>query len=490
MATSEDALAAVRDRIARAVVERGIPSMAIAASHHGKIVLEDAFGWADRSARRGATPHTPYAIASITKPITATALLVLVERGLVDLDRPIESYLRGVRVNGHAGSAEEVTVRRVASHQAGLPLHYQFFYDDETFERPPMAETARRYANIVTPPGERYLYSNLGYGLLDHLITEVSGMPYAEFVRREVLVPLGMHRSAVGLDAALRPHAAAGYGADGVAYPSYDFDHPGGSAVFASAHDLLRFAMWNVGTPLPDQRPILGSELLALAHQAAVRSPVGFGYGLGWMTTDDEAGFLTRGHTGGMGGVSTAMAIVPSEEVAVVVLANAHSPTTQWARIQLLSALLPAYGARKAEAGATILRQATPIAEPVPDDLRRSLVGSWRGAVETFAGPVPVTFDVGAEEIIVTVGDNLRTLLDQVRWDGSRLHGVVAGDLGTGDTRGRPSRLVFDLARRDGDVIDGCVTQLTDLGAEDGGAVGRRAGNALSHWVRLARAAP
>ena len=487
MTPTADALDAVRERIARAVVERGLPSMAIGAARDGEVVLEAAFGWADRARRRPATPHTPYSIASITKPITAAALLVLVQRGLVDLDRPIEQYLRGGRLNAHAGPAEDVTVRRVASHCAGLPLHYHFFYDDEPFGKPPMAETMRRYANVVTPPGERYLYSNLGYGLLDHLISEVSGRPFADFVRREVLLPLGMHRSSVDIDGALRDDAAVRYGADGVAYPFYDFDHPGGSAVFASAHDLLRFAMANVGTPLPDQRSVLSEAGLREAHEPCVQSPTGFGYGLGWMTTEDEAGYLTRGHTGGMGGVSTAMAIVPDERVAVVVLANAPSTTTQWARIQRLSALLPAYAGRKDEAGATIVRQGTPPVEALPDDVRRPLRGSWEGSIETYAGSIPLRFVIG-DEVIVRLGSGLRTLLDELRWDGTRFLGAIAGSLGIGDDRGRPARLQFDLAVRGDDVIDGCVTQTTDLGAEDGGAPDRRAGNALSHWVRLERA--
>lgn len=312
-------------------------------------------------------------------------------------------------------------------------------------------------------------------------------MPFADFVRREVLVPLGMHRSSVGIDDALRGEDATRYGADGVAYPFYDFDHPGGSAVFASAHDLLRFAMANLGTLLPDQRAILSDTSLREAHEPAVRSPAGFSYGLGWMTTDDEGGFLTRGHTGGMGGVSTAMAIVPAEKVAVVVLANAHSTTTQWARIQVLSALLPAYAERKAEAGATIVRQATPIAEPLPDDLRHTLRGGWEGAIETYAGPIPLRLDV-ADEVLVRRGTGLRTVLEHLRWDGHRFLGATAGSMSLGDDRGRRSELHFDLALKGDDVIDGAVTQITDLGSEDGGAPGRRAGNALSHYVRLEQA--
>ena len=94
----------------------------------GKIIWEEGFGWADREKRIPATEHTMYSLASISKPITATGLMVLVERGLVDLDDPIDDYLGDAKLNGRAFDASEATVRRVANHTAGLPLHYQFFY--------------------------------------------------------------------------------------------------------------------------------------------------------------------------------------------------------------------------------------------------------------------------------------------------------------------------------------------------------------------------
>src|SRR5207248_664015 len=129
-----------------ALIEDGAPSLAVAVARDGEIVWEEGFGWADRAARIPADAHTPYSLASISKPVTATAMMVLVERGKVDLDQPVESYLRGCHLNARAGSAEEATVRRVANHTAGLPLHYQFFYEDEPYLRPAMAETMRRYA--------------------------------------------------------------------------------------------------------------------------------------------------------------------------------------------------------------------------------------------------------------------------------------------------------------------------------------------------------
>lgn len=176
----------------------GLPSLTVAVARGGEVLWEQGFGWADREARRPATAHTSYSLASISKPITATGLAVLVERGLIDLDAPIDVYLGAAKLNPGAAAVTGVsdvsaaTVRRVANHTSGLPLHYHFFYVDEpAFARPPFEETILRYANLVTPPGTHYQYSNLGYGLLDHVISNVSRRSYADFMTAEVFQPLG-----------------------------------------------------------------------------------------------------------------------------------------------------------------------------------------------------------------------------------------------------------------------------------------------------------
>ncbi len=226
-AAGADAYESVRELIRKEIAEHGRPSVAIAVVSGGQIEWAEGFGWADREKRRPATEHTPYSLASISKPITATGLMVLVQAGKIDLDRPIDDYLGGARINARLGDTAQATVRRVANHSAGLPLHYQFFFADEPHRRPPMEETIRRYANLVTPPGERHQYSNLGYGLLDHAIARASGVSYAEFMRREVFVPLGMTRTSVDIGPGLEEFAAARYATDGRPIPFYDFDHPG-----------------------------------------------------------------------------------------------------------------------------------------------------------------------------------------------------------------------------------------------------------------------
>jgi len=327
--------------IERKLVEQDLPSLAVAVAKDGRIIWEAGFGWADREKRIPATEHTMYSLASISKPITATGLMTLVEQGLIDLDRPIDDYLGNAKVNGRAFDASSATVRHVAGHQAGLPLHYQFFYEDEPYRRPPMDETIRRYANLVTAPGERFQYSNLGFGILDYVIARVSGKTYPDFMREEVFLPLGLTRTSVDIGAGLENFTATRYAADGTAIPFYDFDHPGGSAVFSSAHDLVRFGMFHLKNHLSDQRPIITDATIDEMTAATGNTGERNGYAIGWSFGRSEKGLRTVRHGGGMGGVSTTLILLPEENAAVVVLGNASSSLTGEIANQILAALVP-----------------------------------------------------------------------------------------------------------------------------------------------------
>ncbi len=461
----DDRLAAVRASVGARLLEQRVPSLAVAVAQGDTIVWEEAFGWADRERREVATPHTMYSLASISKPITATGLMVLVERGQIDLDRPIDDYLGTAKVTAHLGDARDATVRRVANHTAGLALHYQFYYTDEPFRRPPMDETIRRYAHLVTPPGERFQYANLGYALLDEVISRVSGMPYADFMHREVFVPLGMTRASVDIGPGLEPFAAARYGGDGYAYPFYDFDHPGGSAVYCSAHDLVRFGMFHLKAHLPDQRAIL-SDASIDAMQERTTPPGGSGYGVSWSIEDDRHGYRMVSHAGGMGGVNTQLLLVPEERLAIVTLANAQSDLPFVLADEILDALLPRYAERRAQHNAQEKPQSD---QPTSFAPPPELLGEWIGSISTYSADVPFRMVFQPDgDIHARLGEGLVTLVNNATFVDKHLSGDLLGDMPTGDARRRPHELKLDLALR-GDVLNGAVITISTQPDGEGG---------------------
>src|SRR5262249_2890742 len=286
-----------------------------------------------------ATPHTMYSLASISKTFTATGLMILKERGRIELDRPINEYLGEAKIAVRVGNPAEATVRRVANHTSGLPLHAQFFLEDEPYRAPSRDETIRRYGACVTAPGERYQYSNLGYGILDQVITHVSGRAYADFMREEVFLPLGLTHTSVNIGPGLEKYQAIRYNGDGTPIPFYDFDHPGASAVYASAHDLVRFGMFHLKAHLSDQNAILKDETIDEMQKATAETDDNAGYGVGWEASKGQVGHASIWHGGGMGGVSTFLQLFPREKIAIAILSNANSNLTEQVRVRIVAAL-------------------------------------------------------------------------------------------------------------------------------------------------------
>ena len=155
----------------QALVDAGTtPSIAAAVGRDGRILWSGAAGLADVGRKVAATAETPYSLASISKPFTATAVMVLSERKLVELGAPFDRYLGPLPRPG-SPDARGVTVERLLRHQAGFPTHYQFFYDDERARPLPLAKRLECYGVQLAAPGARYNYSNLGYGVLGELVS-------------------------------------------------------------------------------------------------------------------------------------------------------------------------------------------------------------------------------------------------------------------------------------------------------------------------------
>ena len=330
------------ERIAREirslVAGNTVPSIAVAVAKDGRIIWEFADGWADRERRIPATSHTPYSLASISKPVTATAVLKLVEAGRLALDSPVNSYLGPARITGT--HPERATLRHVLAHTAGLSGYFRMRSadDEQSFE-----DTIATRALLVLPPGRSYIYSNLGYGILDHIIERVAGVPYGDFMHRELFEPLQLRHTSV--PTVTPPDAAVRYSDEGWPLTFYELDHRGASSVYASAHDLVRFGMAHVNSAKDERAStprMLRAESIREMQRVHAQIDVGSGYGLGWQI-DDDGGFRQVGHTGGMPGVTTVLTLFPAERVVVVVLANKRSDLIVPLAHRLTAAVIPAF---------------------------------------------------------------------------------------------------------------------------------------------------
>lgn len=467
-ATPPDAFAGLGAQLDEIRAKENLPALAVSVSRRGRIVYEQGFGWANKEQRIAATEHTIFSLASVSKPITTTGLMTLVRAGKVELDRPANDYLGNAKLKARVGDVTKATVRRLANHSAGLPLHFQYFFTDEPYAVPSRDETILRYGNLVTPPGEHYQYSNVGFGVLDTIISRVSGETFAKYMHQQVFAKLGMSHTSVGIDPALQSFVAVRYDDDGTPLVRYQTDTPGSSEVYSSAHDLARFGMFHLKDHLADQKPILSDAELDEMHRPTI--PEGnvprAGYAIGWEVIDRPDGYRVVTHTGGMPGVATALVLLPREDIAVALVANGFRYDLNEALDRIMRTMLPNWTAVP-----TPPEQKNPPFKPTP-----FLVGDWNGRVHTDAGDSSIRVRILADgRVSMQIGERTPENVTDVAFKSGTLSGVTRGELNAPDLkRHAPYELELNLQAR-GNSLTGCVTAFRSEGRPFG----------LSHWAEL-----
>ncbi len=285
-------------------------------------------------------------------------------------------------------------------------------------------------------------------------------------MRREVFLKLGLTRTSVGIGPGLEPYAAARYGDDGLPITFYDFDHRGASAIYSSAHDLVRFGLFHLKAHLADQKAILSDASIDAMQTPTVKVGKNGGRGVGWAIEDRRDGYRVISHTGGMGGVATSLRLIPSEKLVVVVLCNTGGRLPHRISDEILKSLLPKW---RAQDGAP---EPAETFRPPPE-----FVGGWAGKLVTYRSEIPMTLRVlESGDIHAQLRGQMKMLWNEVRWHDGTLSGTMPGDVGTEDAGRRPYNLNFTLKLR-GQELSGAASAIS--------TPGRRPGNALTQWVEL-----
>ena len=421
----------IEERVSR------IPSISVAVARNGEILWEEGFGWADRTNRIPATEHTMYYTASVTKSFTATALMILYQRKKVDLDRPVNDYLKEAKLSSPAWNPAEATVRRVVNHTAGLTT----FNGAGSLSHEDMI---RRYGVLFWPPGEHFDYSNLGPIIIEEVIAEVSGQSYTEFMRSEVFRPLGMTRVSVGFESAMEKYTARSYN------PVTGLVPPPRGGIYCSAHDLLRFGMFHLKTHALDQKPILSDRSIDAMQNETVEADRGNRYGLAWWIEEDRFGYRSVLAQGGTDAAQAWLRLIPSEGIAVALLCNSGSSSVKVVVDEILSTLLPVY-AEKCAQGAPLTDAPKGVQLPSP-----AFIGSWKGMIKTFREDIPLTFSIRESgEVQVQLGSQPATVLDKTKFNGKRLAGITSGKLAIDEV---PHHVEFCLYLRNGALKGAAVT--------------------------------
>jgi CubicO group peptidase (beta-lactamase class C family) len=266
--------------------------------------------------------NTLFEIGSITKTFTGSLLADMVARGEVKLDDPISRYLpRSVRVPSRNG--KQITLLDLATQRSGLPrlptnMHPSDSgnpYSDYTVNQ--LYEFLSGYV-LTRDIGEKYEYSNVGVGLLGHVLSLRAGKPYEQLLRERILEPLGMHDTMIELTAAAKPRMAQGFDANGTPVKLWDMPAlPGMGAFRSTANDMLKFLAAN----LDSASEPLGKTLAAARRARRDADRPGNSLGLAWHIVTVFGTTLTW-HNGGTGGFRTFIGMDEARHRGVIVLAN------------------------------------------------------------------------------------------------------------------------------------------------------------------------
>jgi len=315
-----------------------VPGLSAAVVQGDQVVWAQGFGVADVEHGTMVRPETVFRLASISKPITAVAVMQLVERGLVSLDDPIQRFVPSFPRKPQG----EVRIRHLLAHTSGI-RHYRGneFALAESFPTIDRAIGVFRNDPLEFPPGERYLYSTYGYNLLQGVIEAVSGRSFDEYLRSAIFGPAGMTSTWLERPQEIVRHRARQYVRGSTPWswlnaPYVDLSVKwAGGGLIATAADVARFDI------ALNQGKLLRADTLERMYTSArLNNGNQTGYGLGWMVSQQGSRQFVA-HSGGAMGGTTYLLREPRARTAAVILTNLDNVPRLRELAEQLMALAP-----------------------------------------------------------------------------------------------------------------------------------------------------
>ena len=279
------------------------------------------------------TPQTPFFIGSLTKSITALAVMQLVEAGKIELDAPVQRYLPWFRVADPQASAQ-MTVRHLLNQTSGLSAVAGSIVLADFDDRPDATERQVRALSTLKlsrPVGSKCEYSNLNYNILGLIVEAASGESYAGYIQNHIFDPLEMRHSYTSKEEAKQNGLAMGHRHwFSLPFPAPDLPVPRGSLpsgqLISSAEDMAHYLIAHLNGGRYGEVQILSEAGIEELHRGAVEFQYGGvsagRYGMGWFDID-LGQTKTFSHSGNVPDFSAFMALLPEQKRGVVLLLNA-----------------------------------------------------------------------------------------------------------------------------------------------------------------------
>jgi CubicO group peptidase (beta-lactamase class C family) len=335
---------------AEKIREEGVPGLSVAVVKEDRVVWSRGFGLSDLVSSTRATSQTSYLWFSMTKIATATAVMRLAEEHKLELDAPADEYYRGFKI---VSQPTPVSVRHLLNHSSGLanpvPIRWVYPASGPVPDRRAFVERLMgKHRKLRFVPGKRASYSNLGYLVLGEVISEVSAMAYEDYMREQILHPLGMNRTDFSYPHAGRA-AATGYhvlrplltpifraalprGVIGprqgkyVAFNPFYVKGPAYGGLIGGVEEAARLALLHLNGGQGGDTRLLSAESVAEMQRTTPRGGKR-DFGLGWFRAGEarqkRPAFVE--HLGGGAGFWNVMRLYPEESLGVVLMGNTTS---------------------------------------------------------------------------------------------------------------------------------------------------------------------
>ena len=300
------------DAYMQAVVRVQEFSGSVLVAQNGSTILSRGYGLASIEHAVANTPQTKFRIGSITKQFTSMAIMMLSDRGKLDIADPIGKYLSNT-----PEAWGDVTIHHLLTHTSGIPSYTSLpEYRDKMMLEQNQEQMVARFRDLPLEfdPGQEHRYSNSGYFLLGMIIEDVSGTTYDEFLRNEIWSPLQMQDTGYEHQRVVLKHRASGYArrSDGPIRARYlDMTQPySAGSLYSTVEDLNR---WD--------QALRRRELISADSYKRMYTPEKDNYAYGWHVGESH-GRSAISHGGGINGFSSFILRIPDETLCVVVLSN------------------------------------------------------------------------------------------------------------------------------------------------------------------------
>ncbi|WP_338749164.1 serine hydrolase [Bacillus sp. FJAT-52991] len=304
----------------------GVPGVAIGIVHEGRIAYTLNYGYADKKKKIPVSDDTLFQAGSISKNLTAWGVLHLADEGLISLDDPVEKYLKDWKLAKSEFNHDEVTIRRLLSHTAGLPPHKGYLGVAPGKPLQPIEESlsGKGWYNdpvqITVKPGSEAIYSGGGYTILQLVIEGVTGKPFDRYMEEQILKPLGMKSSSFQ-QSTKDPNLSKAYGYFGQELPNYQFTEQAAAGFKTNVTDMMTLILASMDTNNRSK----GHGVIKSERVEEMQKPVLGENGLGVFVKELSNQQKLIYHSGDNRGWHSFYGFIPETKDGLVILTNSEN---------------------------------------------------------------------------------------------------------------------------------------------------------------------